>query len=339
MAVKGDASFASNVAIAKDLSVKGNASVDGTLAVKGDASFASNVVIAKDLTVKGDTSIDGKLAVKGDASFASNVVIAKDLTVAGNTSIAKDLSVNGNASVDGTLTVKGDALFASNVTVNKDLTVHGKLFVEGRDQDVKHSLNKIELATNVGASALLNIVALELTPESLRKEGIAFNSSIGSNDGGSEVRLGVSKTDSNGVTASIGIGTESGTVGVSIGKNVDVTENIKLGFGVSADGSGLKAGPSVAFHKDGYGVGVSSFGPTVMINGVSLPIAGPMALPNLVLTGTVGAYKAITGKTKAEIESLKLRAEKAEAGYAEVKMEMDMLKAQVAAILAAQKSK
>ena len=48
----------------------------------------------------------------------------------------------------------------------------------------------------------------------------------------------------------------------------------------------------------------STFGPSVLINNVSIPV-GPTGPANLVVTGIVGAYKAITGKTRAEIEGLK----------------------------------
>jgi len=60
----------------------------------------------------------------------------------------------------------------------------------------------------------------------------------------------------------------------------------------------------VTLHKDGYGMGASTFGPSVLINNVSIPI-GPTATANLLVTGIVGAYKAITGKTKKEIDDLK----------------------------------
>ena len=117
--VAGDANFASNATVEKDLTVNGNTDLNGTLDVAGDANFASNATVEKDLTVNGNTDLNGTLDVAGDANFASNATVEKDLTV------------NGNTDLNGTLDVAGDANFASNATVEKDLTVKGDATVDG----------------------------------------------------------------------------------------------------------------------------------------------------------------------------------------------------------------
>ena len=64
----------------------------------------------------------------------------------------------------------------------------------------------------VGAVAV-NIIAEELTPEELKAEGIRFNATVGENNGNAEIRIGATHTLEDGVTAGVGIGTESGKIG------------------------------------------------------------------------------------------------------------------------------
>ena len=166
--------------------------------------------------------------------------------------------------------------------------------------------NKVERNTNVAGAIGVNIIAQELTPDELKAQGISFNSTLmQQNDGTSEMRVGVNKDLGNGFYAGVGVGVSDGNIGASVGKNIDVTENFRVGVGASADSSGVNIGPNAMLHtQNGYGVGLSTFGPSVMIGGTTLPVAGPLVAPNLVVVGVVGAYKAITGKTKAEMDTL-----------------------------------
>ncbi len=256
------------------LNVSKNADVRGSLTVGGMATFESNVAVSGKTTT-------GSLQVRNDAA------------------VAGQLTVDGNTTLGGSLTVKRDASF------ERDVSIKGNLMV-GQVRNVEKEIRKIERSINVGASALVNVIAHELTPDSLVKEGISFNATVGTDTtGGSEVRLGVNKDMGDGIHIGLGVGLESGKIGLSVGKTIDLNEHVRVGIGASATNEGLDIGPTVMFHKDGYGIGASTFGPSVMINGVPIPVAGPMAAPNLVVTGIVGAYKAVTGKTKAEIDDLK----------------------------------
>ena len=102
--VAGDANFASNATVEKDLTVNGNTDLNGTLDVAGDANFASNATVEKDLTVNGNTDLNGTLDVAGDANFASNATVEKDLTV------------KGDATVDGMLYAKEGGVFSNNAS-------------------------------------------------------------------------------------------------------------------------------------------------------------------------------------------------------------------------------
>ena len=185
-----------------------------------------------------------------------------------------------------------------------DVKVDGRLYVQGRQEDVAKTLTRTERAVNIGASSMINIIAQELTPESLTKEGVSFNSTVGAHAGGTEVRVGVNKDLGEGISVGAGVGASSGHGSLYIGKSHDVTEHLRVNMTASFDGTRVQAGPGVTLHKDGYGMGASTFGPSVLINNVSIPI-GPTAPANLLVTGIVGAYKAITGKTKKEIDDLK----------------------------------
>ena len=127
---------------------------------------------------------------------------------------------------------------------------------------------------------------------------------MGSYAGGTEVNIGVHKSLGDGVSAGVGVGTSSHHGSVYLGKSVDVNDHVRVGMSASFDGTRAQAGPGITLHNEGYGMGLTTFGPSVLINNVSIPV-GPTGPANLVVTGIVGAYKAITGKTRAEIEGLK----------------------------------
>ena len=97
--------------VLKDLGVRGNAVVDGTLEVGGKSTFKDDVTMEKNLDVKGITTTD-KLVVNNGA------------TVTGGTT-TDTLHVTSTSTFDGTAT------FKDIVTMEKDLSVGGNATVAG----------------------------------------------------------------------------------------------------------------------------------------------------------------------------------------------------------------
>ena len=93
--VAGDAIFASNATVEKDLTVNGNTDLNGTLDVAGDANFASNATVEKDLTVKGDATVDGMLYAKEGGVFSNNASDFAAGTVTAINGVGMDIYENG----------------------------------------------------------------------------------------------------------------------------------------------------------------------------------------------------------------------------------------------------
>ena len=93
--VAGDANFASNATVEKDLTVNGNTDLNGTLDVAGDANFASNATVEKDLTVKGDATVDGMLYAKEGGVFSNNASDFAAGTVTAINGVGMDIYENG----------------------------------------------------------------------------------------------------------------------------------------------------------------------------------------------------------------------------------------------------
>lgn len=103
--------------VLKDLGVRGNAVVDGTLEVGGKSTFKDDVTMEKNLDVKGTTTTD-KLVVDNGATIKGGA------TVTGGTT-------TDTLHVTSTSTFDGKATFKDIVTMEKDLSVGGNATVAG----------------------------------------------------------------------------------------------------------------------------------------------------------------------------------------------------------------
>lgn len=103
--------------VMKDLGVRGNAVVDGTLEVGGKSTFKDDVTMEKNLHVKGTTTTD-KLVVDNGATIKGGA------TVTGGTT-------TDTLHVTSTSTFDGKATFKDIVTMEKDLSVGGNATVAG----------------------------------------------------------------------------------------------------------------------------------------------------------------------------------------------------------------
>ena len=128
--------------VTKDLSVGGNAAVDGnttlgkegedtTLTVNSTSTFNKDVTMKENATVEKDLTVNGESTLTGDVTMKSNATVEKDLTVNGESTLTGDVTMKSNATVEKDLTVNGestltgDVTMESNATVTKDLTVKG----------------------------------------------------------------------------------------------------------------------------------------------------------------------------------------------------------------------
>ena len=128
--------------VTKDLSVGGNAAVDGnttlgkegedtTLTVNSTSTFNKDVTMKENATVEKDLTVNGESTLTGDVTMKSNATVEKDLTVNGTSTLTGDVTMKSNATVEkdltvnGTSTLTGDVTMKSNATVTKDLTVKG----------------------------------------------------------------------------------------------------------------------------------------------------------------------------------------------------------------------
>jgi hypothetical protein len=216
---------------------------------------------------------------------------------------------------------------------NSEVATTTQLMTEQqRAKSAEYQLNKkVSNSNAVAGGVITNVIAHELTPDELKAQGISFTGTVSQTaDGVHQTRVGVSKNLGEGFTVGAGVGTSDGKLNWTAGKNIDINENFHVGLIASTDGSKANLGPTASVtNNDGkYGVGVSTFGPTVIVNGVSVPV-GPLAAPNLLVVGLSGAYNSITGKTDAKIKALTERAEIAEKNYNDLKTQMIELKAQM----------
>ena len=128
--------------VTKDLSVGGNAAVDGnttlgkegedtTLTVNSTSTFNKDVTMKENATVEKDLTVNGTSTLTGDVTMKSNATVEKDLTVNGESTLTGDVTMKSNATVEKDLTVNGESILTgdvtmeSNATVTKDLTVKG----------------------------------------------------------------------------------------------------------------------------------------------------------------------------------------------------------------------
>jgi carbonic anhydrase/acetyltransferase-like protein (isoleucine patch superfamily) len=161
-----DASFNSNIYVAKNATVYGNANISnnanisGTIYVGGISTMASNLNVLGNATVNNAATVQGVLYVAGNSTLASNLNVSKNttlqgtLTVANNTTISSNLTVVGNttinnsATVQGVLNVLGNTILSSNLNVLRNANLSKQLFVG----ETLYVVGNATMATNLIAS-------------------------------------------------------------------------------------------------------------------------------------------------------------------------------------------
>ena len=163
--------------VTKDLSVGGNAAVDGnttlgkegedtTLTVNSTSTFNKDVTMKENATVEKDLTVNGESTLTGDVTMKSNATVEKDLTVNGESTLTGDVTMKSNATVEKDLTVNGestltgDVTMKSNATVEKDLTVNGESTLTG-DVTMKSNATVEKDLTVNGESTLTGDVTME----------------------------------------------------------------------------------------------------------------------------------------------------------------------------------
>lgn len=246
--------------------------------------------------------------------------------------IDNDTQVNGSLSVAGIITQSGIPVATQNDVNTLKSAINSEV---NRAQSAENKISqRVDQVSNVAAASIFNITAQELTPDGMREHGLGLNATIaGRSNGSSEVKLGVSKNLSDGFVAGLGVGAETGRASASLIKSVAITENINLGVGANYDGKNLTLGPNVSIHQNGYGVGASLAGPSILLGGVTVPLANPaLGAANVAVAAITGAWNGVTGKTKAEIADLKKQLELAHSDLEEANTKADqaLVKAEMA---------
>ena len=126
-----------------NITVEGNADIQGTLSVSGAATFKSTVTVEGAAVVSGaasflsGVSVSGALIAKGTNTFAGANTFSNTVTVDGIAGFKSHVNVSGNMSVGGTTSITGAALFASTVTVvgagtfKSNVSVSGNMNIAG----------------------------------------------------------------------------------------------------------------------------------------------------------------------------------------------------------------
>lgn len=126
------------VDVNKDLNVKGNTKLDGTLEVGGKSTFKDDVTMEKNLEVKGTTTTD-KLVVNNGASITGGTTtdtlhVTKTSTFDGTVTFKEAVSMNKDLSVGGSATVTGDVTAKSYKIGNR--TYINERGINANDQKV-----------------------------------------------------------------------------------------------------------------------------------------------------------------------------------------------------------
>ena len=106
-----------------NITIEGNADIQGTLSVSGAATFKSTVTVEGAAVVSGaasflsGVSVSGALVAKGTNTFAGANTFSNTVTVDGIAGFKSHVNVSGNMSIGGTASITGAALFASTVTI------------------------------------------------------------------------------------------------------------------------------------------------------------------------------------------------------------------------------
>ena len=235
LVVEGDVSLNSSVDISNNLNVN-TIFVKSDISINGDINVGNNlrvdkILVNNDVSINGDVSLNSsvdisdRLVVYGDISLNSSVDICNRLVVNG------DISLNNNVDISSNLYVNGDVSFQSNLDVSEkiittdlttlnDTSLNGAVTIEGR-LDVSNVIN-----TELG------IIHADIV--SLVGGDVFIEKSNGSSSVLSKlVVIGDSSFSDN---LNIGKGLEVGNDGgetiinndVSLNKNVDISENLKV---------------------------------------------------------------------------------------------------------------
>lgn len=121
----------------KDLEVKGNTKLDGTLEVAGKSTFKDDVTMEKNLTVNGTTTTE-------------QLVVNNGATIKGGASITGGTTTD-TLHVTGTSTFDGMATFKDAVSMEKDLSVGGNATVAG---DVSAKSYKVADKTYIDSNGI-----------------------------------------------------------------------------------------------------------------------------------------------------------------------------------------
>lgn len=148
---------------------------------------------------------------------------------------------------------------------------------------------------------VVNVAIANILIEEMKlNEAFGGNATVGVSVGGTAndpaAQVGVSfKPDANGVVLTVGI-VDGGSGSVGLSKTLAGNENFSVNAGVTATGSGVEAGLSARLTtKEGYGVGVSTFGPSVVIAGVSLPVQPQLFVANVFVLGLTKLWSTLRG--------------------------------------------
>ena len=223
-----------------NITVEGNADIQGTLSVSGAATFKSTVTVEGAAVVSGaasflsGVSVSGALVAKGTNTFAGANTFSNTVTVAGVAGFKSHVNVSGNMSIGGTTSITGAALFASTVTVGGAGTFKDSVSVSG-------NVNIGGTVTIAGAVSLASTLSV-----------------------GGATNLASTVTV-------VGAGTFKSNVSVS--GNINVAGNTSIGGTVTIAGGNVQAANAKVCASAFYGDGSNLSGIAGVPAGLVLPYA------------------------------------------------------------------
>lgn len=170
---------------------------------------------------------------------------------------------------------------------------------------------------NTLAAIVINTLGNDVLPEQVKDAGI----SLSANANG----VNIVKSLDNGMSLAVGAN------GVSVAKSQDVAENLRIHGSIGSTGVSVGA----FIHSHGNGIGLSTTGPAALIGDVAIPLTPS----GFIVSAVTGAYRAVTGKTQREIAGLKADNTMLKQQLETQAVELEAMKAQISAIMAAQAAK
>ena len=293
--------------------IEGKVDAEVTRAMAAEAALSERMS-----TVEGDLG-DIRYVIKG----IEGVNKVQDEAIAANTAAIATVDARVTTEVtrlDGritTLDTKVDNAIAYQHGVNQQ--VQGQ--IAETNAKVANNTKRIDNIEKVGVAIAINTIVNDALPQEVKDAGISLSASTGG--------INVVKQLEGGAHLSVGAN------GVSLGASKDLNDNVRVHGGVGTEGASV----GLYVHEKGNGVGISTSGPSVMINNHAIPLTPQ----GFVVSAITGAYKSVTGKTAKEINELKAanaaKDEKIAQLQATTAMQAEalaQLQAQVAAIVAAQ---